>query len=143
MGKRQSFREKVSYEIEKIKEVAAIGAGLGLVYLGCTVVVNAVISPLLLGFNGLERVVGGERKIQSAKLVDKKWYTMPSGSRFICGKFNTLEGNSELCDTYDFIEGKFLPNTGGLGSAEVGKEYVIASLEGPISSKLIRMKPIS
>jgi hypothetical protein len=139
---RPTFKQEIRDSWRSIKEGAAIGAALSVLYVGATVAVNVVATPILLGFNGLERALGAERTQTPAVLIDRGVYNMPSGSQISWGEFRTDDGSTfKLDDSYDFLAGKFLPN-GNIGSADLGGRYLVDSLQGPLSNKVIDLDPI-
>ncbi len=110
-------------------------------YLAATLALNIITTPILAGFNGLERAVGAERKQTTATLLEKGVYEW-HGINICWGKFKTDSGEvNTLTDSADILTGKFLPNT-KLCKARIGDSYRVNSLEGPISNKVLNLQKI-
>jgi hypothetical protein len=131
------FKEKFKGSIERTKDRLGCVLGLGAFYLGLTIAVNAVAFPFAIGFNGLERLIGADKKQTTAILVDKGYTDLHSWGRIYWGIFEKENGEkTTLYDNFDILSGKFSVNT-KLPKAEVGESYELTSLEGPMSNKVI------
>src|SRR3989344_4213486 len=138
------FTDEIKKEIREAKrsivDGATLGGVLGMVYLGATLAVNTIAMPIILGVNGLERLVGGEEQHRTATLVQKGVYPLLNGGEIAYGKFRADDGQEViLTDVCDFPSYKFLPN-GKIPRADIGNRYDVTSLEGPISNKVIDLK---
>lgn len=133
----KSFKEKI-----KSKTIDAITSPLGVIstlYVAGTIAVNMVAMPLFTAYNGVERMVGGEVKTENVELINKE-FIQGYNSGFYFGDFVTADNDTlRLSDESDILSGKFWPNT-QLRRAEVGENYEMTFLEGPLSNKLIRLK---
>ena len=146
MEYQKKIKQEVIRQLRAVKDGAksflACSAIILVPYTALTLAVNAVVIPALAGYNGIERLVGGETKHTTAKLVNKGEYNLPSnGGVIYWGEFQAAldEKPKRLVDTADIVTGKFLPNW-QLRDAKVGQEYQVTSLEGPISDKLLELK---
>jgi len=132
-----TFKEKLKIDVERAKDGLGCAFVLGSLYLGLTIAVNLVALPVAIGFNGLERLVGAEKKQSTVTLVDKGSTNLYNGGPVYWGTFEEENGKrTTLYDGIDILSGKLFSNT-KIPRAKVGKSYELTSLEGPISNTVI------
>ena len=135
-------KQRIRETVNGAGVLAEIAGVIGIIYAGAVLAVNTAAMPLILGYNGLERAVGGKETNIIATLIEKKAYRSPN-IEVSYGKFRTGDGREViLYDSCDFPSYKFLPNC-QIQKAEIGRKYDITSLEGPISHKMLHMKQVN
>jgi hypothetical protein len=134
------FRDEISEGWRDLKNTTKVLAGVVALYTGLYV----VQLPIIAGCNHAERLIGAEEKVYSARLVDRGTsHMLQIHGEMAWGEFETSDGQKrKLYDVCDIPSGKFISNI-GLGGARVGEEYIVSSLEGPLSHKVLSVRDVN